>query len=265
MSKDNMPKEKMVYFRTSLGGFNREDVNSYIEKLNGEFAERERTAKRKTDALESKLAELENAKSELERALARASALETAAAEREKLIAEQLARIEEQNRTIDALRRERGEAQSHAESLDERLASLSDAIAKSEKYDDVSAQIGEIILSAKSTADEIIEAAKREADDMRRTADEQLENAAASFNARAATAAYAVKSQIKKIANDSYSALTAQTEQTAALLHALAENIGKSSAELDDRLASGKSDAEAAIGAEAAKIFGDENRIKFNF
>ena len=193
-----MPKEKMVYFRTSLGGFNREDVNSYIEKLNGEFAERERTAKRKTDALESKLAELENAKSELERALARASALETAAAEREKLIAEQLARIEEQNRTIDALRRERGEAQSRAESLDERLASLSDAIAKSEKYDDVSAQIGEIILSAKSTADEIIEAAKREADDMRRTADEQLENAAASFNARAATAAYAVKSQIKK-------------------------------------------------------------------
>ncbi len=265
MSKDNMPKEKMVYFRTSLGGFNREDVNSYIEKLNGEFAERERTAKRKTDALESKLAELENAKSELERALARASALETAAAEREKLIAEQLARIEEQNRTIDALRRERGEAQSRAESLDERLASLSDAIAKSEKYDDVSAQIGEIILSAKSTADEIIEAAKREADDMRRTADEQLESAAASFNARAATAAYAVKSQIKKIANDSYSALTAQTEQTAALLHALAENIGKSSAELDDRLASGKSDAEAAIGAEAAKIFGDENRIKFNF
>ena len=50
MSKDSMPKEKMVYFRTSLGGFNREDVNSYIEKLNGEFAERERAAKRKTDA-----------------------------------------------------------------------------------------------------------------------------------------------------------------------------------------------------------------------
>ena len=265
MSKDSMPKEKMVYFRTSIGGFNREDVNSYIEKLNGEFAERERTAKRKTDALESKLAELETAKSELERALARASALEAAAAEREKLIAEQLARIDEQNAAIESLRRERGEAQSRAESLDERLASLSDAIAKSEKYDDVSAQIGEIILSAKSTADEIIENAKREADAMRRAADEQLESAAASFNARAATAAYAVRSQIKKIANDSYSALTAQTEQTAALLHALAENIGKSSAELDDKLASGKSDAEAAIGAEAAKIFGDENRIKFNF
>ena len=257
MSKDSMPKEKMVYFRTSIGGFNREDVNSYIEKLNGEFAERERAAKRKTDALEAKLAELENAKSELERALARASALEAAA--------EQLARIDEQNAAIESLRRERGEAQSRAESLDERLASLSDAIAKSEKYDDVSAQIGEIILSAKSTADEIIENAKREADAMRRSADEQLESAAASFNARAATAAYAVRGQIKKIANDSYSALTAQTEQTAALLHALAENIGKSSAELDDKLASGKSDAEAAISAETAKIFSDENRIKFNF
>ena len=265
MSKDSMPKEKMVYFRTSLGGFNREDVNSYIEKLNGEFAERERAAKRKADALEARLTELENAKSELERALARVSALEAAAAEREKLIAGQLTRIDEQNAAIESLRRERGEAQSRAASLDERLASLSDAIAKSEKYDDVSAQIGEIILSAKSTADEIIENARREADAMRGSADEQLESAAASFNARAATAAYAVRGQIKKIANDSYSALTAQTEQTAALLHALAENIGKSSAELDSRLASGKSDADAAIGAEAAKIFSDENRIKFNF
>ena len=265
MSKDSMPKEKMVYFRTSLGGFNREDVNSYIEKMNSEFAERERAATRKREALEAKLSELETAKSELQQALSRASALEEAAAAREKLIAEQLTRIEEQNRTIENLRLERSAACERAESLDERLASLSDAIAKSEKYDDVSAQLGEIILSAKSTADEIIENAKREADAMRKSADEQMESAAASFNARAATAAYALKNQIKKIANDSYASLTAQTEETAALLHALAENIGKSSAELDDRLASCKSDAEAAIHAEAAKIFGDENRIKFNF
>ena len=264
MSKDSMPKEKMVYFRTSLGGFNREDVNSYIEKLNSEFAERERAAGRKREALEAKVAELETAKSELKQALERVSALEAASA-REKLVAEQLARIEEQNRTIESLRLERGAAEERAESLDERLASLSDAIAKSEKYDGVSAQLGEIILSAQSTAEEIIENAKREADALRKSADEQLESAAASFNARAATAAYAVKNQIKKIANDSYSTLTAQTEQTAALLHALAENIGKSSAELDDKLTSGKSDAEAAIQTEAAKIFSDENRIKFNF
>ncbi len=265
MSKDSMPKEKMVYFRTSLGGFNREDVNSYIEKLNSEFAERERAAGRKREALEAKVAELETAKSELKQALERVSVLEEAAAAREKLVAEQLARIEEQNRTIESLRLERGAAEERAESLDERLASLSDAIAKSEKYDGVSAQLGEIILSAQSTAEEIIENAKREADALRKSADEQLESAAASFNARAATAAYAVKNQIKKIANDSYSTLTAQTEQTAALLHALAENIGKSSAELDDKLTSGKSDAEAAIQTEAAKIFSDENRIKFNF
>ena len=265
MSKDSMPKEKMVYFRTSLGGFNREDVNSYIEKLNGEFAERERTAKRKADALEARLAEAESAKSELESALKRLSVLEEEAVAREKLIAEQLARIEELNREAENLRRESGEAKSRAESLDERLASLSDAVAKSEKYDDVSAQLGEIILTAKSTADEIVENAKREAEAMRRAADEQLESAAAGFNARAATAAYAVKNQIKKIANESYSALTAQTEQTAALLHALAENIGKSTAELDGKLTDGKSDAEAAIHAETAKIFGEENRVKFNF
>lgn len=265
MSKDSLPKEKMVYFRTSLGGFNREDVNGYIEKLNAEFAERERAAKRKTDALESKIAELEGVRAELETALARAATLEEEAKARENLVAEQLSRIEEQNRLIESLRRESSEAKNRAEGLDERLASLSDAIAKSEKYDDVSAQIGEIILSAQSTAEDIIENAKREADALRKSANEQMESAAESFNARAATAAYAVKTQIKRIANDSYAALTAQTEQTAALLHALAENIGKSTAELDSRLANGKSDAEAAIGAEAAKIFSEENRIHFDF
>lgn len=265
MSKDSMPKEKMVYFRTSLGGFNREDVNSYIEKLNGELAERERLAKRKVDALEARLAEAESAKAELERTLTRLAELEEAAAAREKLITEQLEHIEAQKQTIDTLRRENGEAQSRADSLNERLTSLSDAITKSEKYDDVSAQIGEIILSAKGSADEIIENAKREAEALRHSADEQLRNAADGFNARAATAAYAVKNQIKKIANESYSALTAQTEQTAALLHALAENIGKSTAELDEKLASGRSDAENAVHTESAKIFGEADHIKFNF
>lgn len=265
MSKDSMSKEKMVYFRTSFGGFNREDVNSYIEKLNGELAERERSTKRKVDALETRLTELEGAKADLERALTRITELEEAAAAREKLITEQLEHIEAQKHTIETLRHENGEAQSRADSLNERLASLSDAIAKSEKYDDVSAQIGEIILSARGTADEIIENAKREAELMRHSADEQLKNAADSFNARAATAAYAVKNQIKKIANDSYSALTAQTEQTAALLHALAENIGRSTAELEEKLASGKNDAESAVHTESANIFGESDHIKFNF
>lgn len=265
MSKDSFPKEKMVYFRTSLGGFNREDVNAYIEKLNSELAERERAAKRKMDALETKVTELENLRSELKTALSRAAALEAAATSRENLISEQLSRIEKQNRLIESLRIENDEAKNRADNLDEQLASLSDAIAKSEKYDGVSAQIGEIILSAQGAADEIIESAKRDADKLRKSANAQLESAAESFNARAATAAYAVKTQIKRIANDSYAALTTQTEETAALLHALAENIGKSTAEFDSRIADGKSDTEAAIGAETAKIFSEENRIHFDF
>ena len=47
-----MAKEKMVLFRTAIGGFNRGDVNNYIEKLNAEFSERERIAKKKLDAAE---------------------------------------------------------------------------------------------------------------------------------------------------------------------------------------------------------------------
>ena len=42
-----MAKEKMVFFRSAIGGFNRDDVNGYIEKLNADFADRERMARRK--------------------------------------------------------------------------------------------------------------------------------------------------------------------------------------------------------------------------
>ena len=255
-----MAKEKMVFFRSALGGFNREDVNNYIEKLNAEFTERERTAKKKLEAAEEKCAELENIKAQLDTKLLRLAELEAEAEQREKLITEYIGKIEEQTAEIQSLHDSKCNAESEIDLLSAKLESLSDAIQKSEKYDDISAQIGEIILSARSTAEEIISNAEKEADAKRAAVDAQMENAAASFNARAATAAYAIKGQMKKLARDSYASIAEKAAETSDMLRNLAAHINTSD-ELNNTLSNGKTDAESAIEAEAAKVFTNENRL----
>lgn len=258
-----MAKEKMVFFRSALGGFNRDDVNSYIEKLNAEFAERERTAKKKLDASESKCAELESAKEQLEQSLLRLAEMEEEAKQREKLIGEYIARIDAQKMEIEALEASKVASESEISELSARIESLSEAICKSEKYDDISAQIGEIILSAKSTAEDIIAKAEKDAEAKRANADEQIETAAANFNARAATAAYSIKNQMKKLARDSYASIAEKAAETSDMLRNLAAHISSASDSLDSTLSNGKTDAETAIESEAAKVFTDENRLTF--
>lgn len=258
-----MAKEKMVYFRSALGGFNRDDVNGYIEKLNAEFAERERAARKKLEAAEEKCAELEGAKAQFEQSLLRISELEEAAKQRENLLAEYLAAMDAQKATIEELEASRVASESEINALSARIESLSEAICKSEKYDDISAQIGEIILSAKSTAEDIIAKAEKDAEAKRVKADEQIENAAASFNARAATAAYSIKSQMKKLAQDSYASIAEKAAETSDLLRNLAEHISSASESLKEKLSDGKADAESAIEAEAAKVFSNDNRLSF--
>ncbi len=256
-----MSKEKMVYFRTALGGFKRDDVNSYIEKLNLDFAERERLAKKRLEAANAKIDELENKISELDTANAHIAELEREAETREKLIAEYITKVEQQATEIDNLNASKDDAESEISLLTEKIASLSEAISKSEKYDDISGQIGEIILSARSTAEDIIAKAEDDAKAKRAAADSEMENAAASFNARAATAAYAVKSQMKKLARDSYATVAERANETSEMLRNLAAHINSAADDFEATLADGKTEAEAVIAAEAAKLFTDDNRL----
>lgn len=258
-----MAKEKMVLFRTSLGGFNRDDVNNYIEKQNNEFAERERISKKKLDTLDARCKELEAKLEELERANLHIAELEKEAAAREKLIAEYIEKVEHQAAEIESLSTSKSYAENEITKLTDEIASLSEVISKSEKYDDISNQIGEIILSARSTADDIIAKADKEAAAMRAAADKEMETAAANFNARAATATYAIKNQMKNIARDSYASLAEKAAETSDMLRNLAAHISGAAEDLNQKIENGKADADSAISNEAAKIFTDENRLSF--
>ena len=147
-----MSETKNVAFRSAIGGYNREDVNRYILDLNREFADKEKQAVDDLAAAESRLAE---AVADLQKAKDAAAAestaltaeLDAARAELSSLQAK-LAGAEE---TLSSLRRE----------LDERpVLSAAD---KSEKYDQISAQIGDIMISASTSADAIVAAANEQA------------------------------------------------------------------------------------------------------
>ncbi len=258
-----MAKEKMVFFRSALGGFNRDDVNGYIEKLNAEFAERERLAKKKLEASEEKCASLESAKAQFEQSLLRIEALEDEAKQRENLIEEYKETIDAQKAKIEELEAASAAFETEVTELSARIESLSEAILKSEKYDDISGQIGEIILSAKHTAEDIIANAEKEAAAKRAKADAQLENAAESFNARAITAASSIKTQMQKLAQDSYASIAEKAAETSDLLRNLAAHISSASETLHEKLSGGKAEAESAIETEAAKVFSREDRLSF--
>ena len=106
-----MAKEKMVFFRTAIGGFNKSDVNSYIEKLNFEFSERERISKKKYEALENKCSELEEFKTKYEDSKATVASLKEELEKRDKVIDELYGVIEEKKREFDALVLEKQETE----------------------------------------------------------------------------------------------------------------------------------------------------------
>ncbi len=150
-----MSETKNVAFRSAIGGYNREDVNRYILDLNRDFAEKEQQLNSALTASESKYREsadtAEQFRADRDNALRAndtlTADLNAARAEVEKLKA-QLSAAEE---TAASLRRE----------LDARpAASVSD---KSEKYDQISAQIGDIMISASTSADAIVAAANEQA------------------------------------------------------------------------------------------------------
>ena len=213
------------------------------------------------DAAEEKCAALEGAKAQFEQSLLRIEELEKEAKQRENLIAEYRETIDMQKARIEELEANGVALESEIGDLSARIESLSDAILKSEKYDDISAQIGEIILSAKHTAEDIIANAEKEAATRRASADAKMERAAEDFNTRAINAASTIKSHMKKLAQDSYASIAEKAAETSDLLRNLAAHISSASTTLSETLSSGKSDVESTIENEAAKVFSDHDHL----
>ena len=168
--------ENVKLFRNAVGGFNKEDVAQYIERINFEFNRDISIAKNETAELKSKLEKAEQelqryktAGVESERFEAKITVLEENLAKseanakqlKEKLI-EAEERINTQNDALDKLCVENENLKSAKEQA--ALPTADPEIAeKARLYDQMSSKIGVLIMDANRNADGLLSSAKDEA------------------------------------------------------------------------------------------------------
>lgn len=148
----------MLRFRESFRGYNRDDVNAYIEQISFVFSKKEAEYRAKIADLESKLN----------------NAVPAEACEHSE---------DDWNKLTSELQSLRAEAESIRAQLTELNSDNSDED-KSKFYDSMSAQVGNIILSANSNAEKIISDAKLEAEKIKREAEEYASKARADAEAQ---------------------------------------------------------------------------------
>lgn len=165
-----MAEARKILFRSAISGYNREDVNQYIFDMNRSFEERENALKEAADSVSAQLEELTSLINSLKE---------------EKTEAESV--IGTLRESVDQLKDENASLRDQLQSSDSRTAELTDRLNASEKeasalrnelnsraqtsvesekslkYDQISAQIGDIMINANSSAEQIIAAANMEA------------------------------------------------------------------------------------------------------
>jgi len=172
-----MENVRNVAFRSAISGYNRDDVNRYILEMNREFEGKEEGYRKQTDELRSLAEEKEQ---QILQASEQITELQRTREEAEHIIAA----LREQNDQLKAQKEMLNEkvlkAELRADTAEEKLCNTkeqllqlknditqspvnSDADEKSKKYDQISAQIGDIMIGASSSAEKIIAAANTEA------------------------------------------------------------------------------------------------------
>lgn len=171
-----MADNKNVIFRNSLKGYNKSDVNSYLLKMTEDFEKKEKELRDRLSACEKelgaaseKLSAFGEANNETETLRLRIKELEEAEKNSvtddkyNAVIAEKQRTIGEQNLKIESLTLELEELKKRAAADKETVQSYEETVKKAKMYEKTSANIGDVIISANRTADEIVFAAKEKA------------------------------------------------------------------------------------------------------
>ncbi|MEE0970279.1 MAG: hypothetical protein U0M06_12990 [Clostridia bacterium] len=267
-----MAEIKDVVFRSSLKGYNKEDVNTYIIRMSEEFTLKEDSLRERAERSEKELSELEGniklLKSNEEDNAARLSdALKEIEelrkenqalfenkntydgdeiAEKDKKLSEQEAVIARQFEEIDKMREELQKLKCEKEAAEDKADQYEELSRKAQLYDKTSANIGDAIISANKTAEEIISSAREEARIIVEKAEKELSekrkaledssarvfgsifsklNAAALENRKEVATASAYASQIFE---RSLSEIKARNENVSSKLKSYEENLWKS-------------------------------------
>ena len=160
--------EKVLLKTSFFGGFDKKEVLSYIDNLR----EQNRVMGQE---LETHINEVSTARNELSQQV---SSFESKLSEMERQLEERSGKIKELTGMIDSLKEEIGDERQKNVEQKMQLQRQFDANKlleakakqfefKAKRYDDVSAQIGDIMLEAKQSASEVIERAETQAQEIK--------------------------------------------------------------------------------------------------
>lgn len=214
--------DKNVLFRTSMSGFNKADVMAYLDKQNADFRE---LTKEKNDAAAAKDAEIASLRAQLD-----------------DLIRQSEQQANEPTGKTEELEARLREAEAALAEKDEIIARLKEEVAanasenerKAELYDDMSSQLGDIIITANKNADSIIAEANAKAAEINEKAVSDAEERKRAFEVRMTRISAAVKNNTAAAAENFRGDIKAELEQIRRMLGDTVKTVDEKSAALNE-------------------------------
>ena len=204
--------DKNVMFRTSMGGFNKADVTEYIDKQNAEF-------RKVTQSLNGLLAEKDAEIAALKERAEKAEAELSTLPEKEEKIKELEDKAAGLELRLSELGRENGELEAKINELESKVSSeTSENERKAGLYDDMSSQVGDILISANRSADGIIAEANAKAAKINEKAASDAEELRLAFTAKMAEISEKAKNGVKASAEEYRAKMRAELNQLRAAL-----------------------------------------------
>ena len=261
---------KNVVFRNAIGGYNKSDVNEYLIRSSSELMEREAAANERVkraeselgeyiekisaleDELDIKRAEIAEKDAEIAKISAEKQLLEDSvevkdipeiAFEGEEKVSKlefdrQEAIIAEQYNEIESLKAEIERLNEKSHEIDITKDKYDELVKKAALYDKTSASIGDTLISANKTAEEIIAAAKEEARILEEKAEKELSEKRKNIEETSRRAMESIFSKLSLAAAESRRDVTAVTSYTYSVIEKALEDIKSKSSNSEIKIKS---------------------------
>ena len=239
--------DKNIMFRTSVSGFNKADVTAYVDKQNADF--RELTEKMNA-ALSGKDAEIASLRSEINELKKKDEEIAALQAELDGY-KQKAAEFEKKSGSSDPaeLSAKLSEAESRIAEKEAEIERLkTEAAAKGKEserkavlYDDMSAQLGDIIITANKSADGILSDARAEAEKIKEQALADANEFRSNFTARMARISAELRSNTRTAEENYKNEISSGLEDMRKLLTETIKAVDEKSAlfsAMSDRLQS---------------------------
>lgn len=199
--------ERKIRFRKALGGYNKEDVNRFIEEISAKYNNSENESQRKIKELQAQVNELQGKIDAIkEETDVEINALCVTNKNNANVIAELQAKLETAANENEALINENGALKIENAGLKAQSEQFAAACEKSDMYDKVSEQIGSMIVSANAKAETIVKEAEEKAlsdrNDMIDSAASRIRNMNAKYTGDLKEKSNSISVDLQRIVNE---------------------------------------------------------------